>query len=53
MSKEEQDPEYSDSYSEFPNDYDYEADVYHWELGTTDNILEIEIIYQDSSPCGL
>jgi hypothetical protein len=51
MSKEEQDPEYSDSYSEFPNDY--EAEVYHWELGTPDNIPEIEIIYQDPNPCGL
>lgn len=51
MSKEEHDPEYSDSYSEYPNDY--EAEVYHWELGTPDNIPEIEIIYQDPNPCGL
>lgn len=51
VSKEESDPEYSDNHSENPNDY--EAEVYHWELGTPDNIPEIEIIYQDSSPCGL
>lgn len=29
-----------------------EAEIYHWELGTPDNIPEIEIIYEDS-PCNL
>lgn len=34
-------------------DYDNgEAEVYHWELGTPDNIPEIEIIYEES-PCRL
>jgi hypothetical protein len=32
---------------------DYEAEVYHWELGTPDNIPEIEIIYTEDSPCNL
>jgi hypothetical protein len=29
-----------------------DAEVYHWELGTPDNIPETEIIYDDS-PCQL
>ena len=32
---------------------DHEAEVYHWELGTPDNIPEIEIIYTDENPCEL
>ncbi len=31
-------------------DYDSEAEVYHWQLGTPDNIPETIIIYE-SSPC--
>ncbi len=30
-----------------------DAEIYHWELGTPDNIPEIEIIYTDESPCNL
>lgn len=37
--EEEEDPVYSD------------AEVYHWELGTPDNIPETQIIYEDESPC--
>jgi len=33
-------------------DYDSEAEIIHWELGTPDNIPEIEIIYEES-PCQL
>lgn len=33
--------------------YSDEAEVYHWELGTPDNIPEIEIIYEDHGPCNL
>jgi len=29
-----------------------EAEIYHWELGTPDNIPEIQIIYEES-PCQL
>lgn len=29
-----------------------EAEVYHWELGTPDNIPETVIIYTQSAPCG-
>jgi len=38
---------------EEPVDYDSEAEVYHWNLGTPDNIPEIEIIYTDENPCQL
>lgn len=31
---------------------DYEVEVYHWELGTPDNLPETIIIYEDS-PCSL
>jgi hypothetical protein len=31
-------------------DYDSEAEIYHWNLGTPDNIPEIEIIYTDENP---
>ena len=34
-------------------DDDSEAEVYHWNLGTPDNIPEIEIIYTDENPCQL
>lgn len=34
-------------------DDDSEAEVYHWKLGNPDNIPEIEIIYDEPSPCGL
>lgn len=34
-------------------DYLSDAEVYHWELGTPDNIPEIEIIYNEPSPCQL
>ena len=37
-----------ESYSDFPNDS--EAEVYHWNLGTPDNIPVTEVIY-DSEPC--
>jgi hypothetical protein len=30
-----------------------DAEVYHWELGTPDNVPEIEIIYEEDSPCRL
>lgn len=33
--------------------YFEDAEVYHWELGTPDNIPEIEIIYDEPSPCQL
>jgi hypothetical protein len=42
VSEVESDPFYSD-----------EAEVYHWELGTRDDIPEIEIIYEDPNPCQL
>jgi hypothetical protein len=43
VSEVESDPFYSD-----------EAEVYHWELGTPDNIPETIIIYSDEpSPCEL
>lgn len=32
---------------------DYEAEVYHWELGSPDNLPEIEIIYTNDNPCNL
>lgn len=32
---------------------DYEAEVYHWELDTPDNLPEIEIIYTNDNPCNL
>jgi hypothetical protein len=38
-----------DNYLEFPDSS--EAEIYHWNLGTPDNIPEIEIIYEDNSPC--
>jgi hypothetical protein len=34
-------------------DDDSEAEIYHWNLGTPDNIPEIEIIYTDENPCQL
>lgn len=37
------------------DDYDNgggDAEVYHWELGTPDNVPEIEVIYEES-PCRL
>jgi len=47
----------SDKYEEAYEDYEEpessdtsEAEIYHWNLGTPDNIPEIEIIYEDS-PC--
>lgn len=39
--------------TEESEDYDSEPEVYHWELGTPDNIPEIEIIYTDDNPCQL
>ena len=39
------------NYQEIPDNS--EAEVYHWELGTPDNIPEIEIIYDEPSPCQL
>jgi hypothetical protein len=30
-----------------------ESEAYHWELGTPDNIPEIEVIYDEPSPCQL
>jgi hypothetical protein len=39
------------NYSDFPNNS--EPEVYHWELGTPDNVPEIEIIYTDDNPCQL
>lgn len=38
------------------NDYGNDggdAEVYHWELGTPDNVPEIEVIYEEESPCRL
>lgn len=29
-----------------------DAEIYHWELGTPDNIPETVIIYTQSAPCG-
>lgn len=49
----------SEQYEEAYEDYEEpesssfeEAEIYHWNLGTPDNIPEIEIIYEDS-PCRL
>jgi hypothetical protein len=46
---------YEESYEandpEIPESSD--AEIYHWELGTPDNIPEIEIIYTEDSPCNL
>lgn len=42
-----------DEVEETIDDYDNgDAEVYHWELGTPDNVPEIEIIYEES-PCRL
>lgn len=48
-----------DKYEEAYEDYEEpeaadssEAEIIHWNLGTPDNIPEIEIIYEDS-PCRL
>lgn len=30
-----------------------EPEAYHWELGTRDDLPELEIIYDEPSPCGL
>lgn len=30
-----------------------EPEVYHWELGEPDNLPELEIIYDEPSPCEL
>jgi hypothetical protein len=46
--KQEEAKEAEVSYTDFPNDS--EAEVYHWELGSPDNIPETEIIYE-SEPC--
>lgn len=46
ISKMESTPDYSDQ--EIPDDY--EVEVYHWELGTRDDIPETIIIY-DSPRC--
>jgi|LakMenEpi03Aug12_release.lakeMendotaPanAssembly.Ray.scaffolds.fasta_scaffold2741393_1 hypothetical protein len=45
---------FSDSNTE-KSDYSEsgEAEFYSWELGQPDNIPEIEIIYDDPSPCQL
>lgn len=43
VSESESTPNYSD---------DFEAEVYHWELGTPDNIPETVIIYSQKNPCG-
>ena len=51
-----------DKLEEYGNDYEIndpeipessEAEIYHWSLGTPDNIPEIEIIYIEDSPCNL
>jgi len=34
-------------------DDDSEAEIYHWQLGTPDNLPETEIIYTDENPCQL
>jgi hypothetical protein len=34
-------------------DDDSEAEIYHWNLGTPDNIPATEIIYTDENPCQL
>jgi hypothetical protein len=44
--------EKADEIEEPEPSYFEEAEVYHWNLGTPDNIPEIEIIYEDS-PCRL
>lgn len=46
ISKVESTPDYSDSYSEIPNDS--EPEFYSWNLGTPDNIPETIIIYEDT-----
>lgn len=38
-----------DESSEYADESD--AEVYHWELGTPDNIPEIEIIYDKQEDC--
>jgi len=38
-----------DESSEYVDESD--AEVYHWELGTPDNIPEIEIIYDKQEEC--
>jgi hypothetical protein len=50
----EADVTFSDSNTE-KSDYSEssEAEFYSWELGTPDNIPEIEIIYDEPSPCQL
>ena len=44
--------EKADEIEEPEASYFEEAEVYHWQLGTPDNIPEVEIIYEES-PCRL
>lgn len=47
-------PASTEVYNDEPEEsYETEAEVIHWQLGQPDNIPEIEIIYDDPSPCQL